>query len=516
MLKLLRKKGVAKKVIWVVAILIIISFGFLGTAYLITDQAVGQYAGKLYGKKVDIEDYNKIYRHVNIQALMRFGDNYQNVRQYLNLDSETWDRLILLKEAKKRKIFAEDAEVVENIEQYAFFQRDNQFDSLLYNDIIKFVFKTTAREFEESVRDSIRLAKLYNEVTTNIAADENEIIEEYRRQNEKVQISYVYLPNESFIPSVTTSDEELQTYYDDNQIEFLLPPTINIEYVKWNFPEEETNDEPQAPSETSETETSKDQDLLENAKDLVRDQAAEMYIALKSEQTFAASADSFGLNRQSTGFFSKEQPDLSIGWSFEDINTLFDLDVGEFTDPIETKDGIIIAVLKEQKESHVPAFEEIQETVQTTLKSKKARQLSKEKSSEHVLTIKEAYAADKIKDFAKIAKNLGFELKQTPIFGRGQYLPTIGISKEFQEAAFTLTEEENISGAVETVNGYCILHLDSNVPADMDHFETKRQEIADGLLAESRNKAISEFLSQLRLKANVVDYISKLREQQNQ
>ena len=52
MLKLLRKKGIAKKVIWFIAIIIIISFGFLGTAYLITDSGSVNDAGKIFGKTI--------------------------------------------------------------------------------------------------------------------------------------------------------------------------------------------------------------------------------------------------------------------------------------------------------------------------------------------------------------------------------------------------------------------------------------------------------------------------------
>jgi len=51
MLKQLRQKGVAKKIIWFIAIIIIISFGFFGTASLLSNQNNTGYAGKIFGKK---------------------------------------------------------------------------------------------------------------------------------------------------------------------------------------------------------------------------------------------------------------------------------------------------------------------------------------------------------------------------------------------------------------------------------------------------------------------------------
>ena len=85
MLKLLRKKGFAKKVIWVVAVIIIISFGFLGTAYLLSDTVGATYAGKIFGKKVPLDDFRDIYRDTEIFAKMRLGDRYYDLQGELNL-----------------------------------------------------------------------------------------------------------------------------------------------------------------------------------------------------------------------------------------------------------------------------------------------------------------------------------------------------------------------------------------------------------------------------------------------
>ena len=51
MLKALRKKGVAKKIIWIVAIVIILCFGF-GTASMLSNSRPESYAGKIAGKKI--------------------------------------------------------------------------------------------------------------------------------------------------------------------------------------------------------------------------------------------------------------------------------------------------------------------------------------------------------------------------------------------------------------------------------------------------------------------------------
>lgn len=103
MLKILRKKGVAKKIIWFIAIVIIISFGFFGTASLLSNQRNTGYAGKIFGKKISFDQFEKVYGHVAIQALIKYGDNFNKIREHLDLESQTWDRLIMLHEAKKER-----------------------------------------------------------------------------------------------------------------------------------------------------------------------------------------------------------------------------------------------------------------------------------------------------------------------------------------------------------------------------------------------------------------------------
>ncbi|MCH8312978.1 MAG: SurA N-terminal domain-containing protein, partial [Nitrospinae bacterium] len=155
MLKLLRKKGVAKKVIWFVAILIIFSFGFLGTAYLITGNNAPGYAGRIFGKKISVEDFSKVYQNARIQAVRKYGYNLNKVAHLLNLEAQTWDLLILLRETKKRKIKIPNNEIVKAIEEDNSFQKNNQFDVLLYNTILRNL-QIRPRDYDENVRDNLK------------------------------------------------------------------------------------------------------------------------------------------------------------------------------------------------------------------------------------------------------------------------------------------------------------------------------------------------------------------------
>ena len=117
MLKIIRKKGFIKKVLWILTFVIIISFGFWGTtARVNTPNGRLDYAGKIFGKKVSFEQFEETQRHARHQALLRYGEEFFKISPFLNLEEEAWNRLILAYEAQKQRLKVTDREVVESIE----------------------------------------------------------------------------------------------------------------------------------------------------------------------------------------------------------------------------------------------------------------------------------------------------------------------------------------------------------------------------------------------------------------
>ena len=141
---------------------------------------------------------------------------------------------------------------------------------------------------------------------------------------------------------------------------------------------------------------------------------------------------------------------------------------------------------------------------------KKSKEIAQEKAAEYLDLLKEEMSKTKVKDFPKAAKALNLEIIQTPLFNRGQYLPQIGISREFQEAAFQLTEENKISDVVDVDKGYSILHLDSYEAADTGEFAKAKEELGSELYGERTNTVFGAYLMQLRNKAQLENNIPNL------
>ena len=518
MLKQLRHKGVAKKIIWFVVIIIIISFGFLGTAYLFTDSGGINVAGKIFGKNIKIDKFQRVSQLTRINALIRYGEKFSEIQPFLNLDNETWDRLILMHDVKRKKIQVKDGEVIKSIEQNPLFLRNGQFDQLLYNDILRYSFKIRARNFEESTRDSIKFAKLYQMVTNKIQIDEEEIKHSFKQLNEKIQVSYILISPDNYIDENMFNDEAAKQYYEVNKSNFNEPESVNVQYISLEYPslpEINEDENVQAEEQTIKQKTSELAEIKSQQK-AIKEKAQAIAEELSNNTDIAKVSEQFEVEFKESGFFSAQNPNLDLGFSFEILQEIFTLAENQVSAPFESSNKLHIIKVKEKKESHIPDYETAKKAIKKAFLREAAKEITKDKAKEYLKQIKNELDKTMIKDFVKASKLFNLDLHQTPFFSRGQYLPDIGISKEFQDTAFTLNEDNKISDVIEISTGYCVLHLDSYEPADEKSYAEQKENIQSNLLNQKRNQVFNKYHSRLKLEANLLDNVSKLREQSNQ
>ncbi len=519
MLKIFRNKELKKKVIWVVAIIIILSFGVFGTAYLLTGSEADQFAGKIFHKRVSLNDFRDAYRNVEIQSLMQYGDKYHQLKPFLNLESRTWDRLILLHEADRRKIKVYDDMVIRSIQENQNFQRNGRFDSIMYEQVLKYL-RVNPRDFEEGIRENLKMQLLYDQATADVDVSEEDIIAEYQRRNQKVQVSYVLVTPEAYKDEAMFDEAGAREHYDNNPPAFMIPAAINVEYVLLPFPEEKEDDfetklsldnEP-ADDLTDPLDGEEDDD---GAKQAVRDRSDEIYTETLINPNLREVAAANSLEVKETGFFSIEQPDMSLGWPFEMYKEIFQLTTNTIPEPFETPAGMVLVNVTERRDAYIPNYEEVRDKVKDSYLLEKAKGVAATKTQEALEKIKAGFEQSEAADFAQLAKDLGLDLYQSPRFNRGQYLPVIGISKDFENAAFSLTTEEPLSDVIEHSKGFAILHLDDKTPADPDKLPEQKAAIEQALLEERKNQAFTEFMTGLRVESNLDSNLARRQEQQN-
>ena len=139
-----------------------------------------------------------------------------------------------------------------------------------------------------------------------------------------------------------------------------------------------------------------------------------------------------------TGFFSIDMPIPQIGWSTEILRILPKLKpkASAWPEPIQvdTKDAYFIK-LKEEKQSHIPPFDDVKDKVDKSLGEHKANQIAREK----LAACRDETEAS---DFTKAAKKCNLETGETELFKRRSYVKGLGDSDSFFEAVQDLKEDE--------------------------------------------------------------------------
>lgn len=499
MLKILRRKGVSKVILWFLAGIIILAFGVFGSVYQGDSPSVKQakYAGRAFGQKVLTTDFQNQLKQTIIMDRINYGNTYEKIKHLLDQDriQRTWVRLLLLKEAEKRNIIISNEDLIKAIMAYPKFQISDKFNELYYNDILKNYLRINARDFEECFRDKLKIDNIMAQETASISITEEETREVYQQYNEKVQVSYIFFANEDFKNQIPTDNEAIKKYYQDHKDEFATPPMINVEFLRFNFPQ---------PTQTSENQ--ENASISEEDKDKTWRQAYDARQELKTNPDFAAVASKNNIIVEESGFFSMEQPNLKAGWPFESLQKIFEMKPDDISDLVETSTGYHILHIKESKIAAMPELEEIKDMVTERWKLTQADRLAQTAANETLEKIRTASATNP--DFPAIIKENNLELISLPAIDRNEnYLPKLGPAPDFIEKAFALTTENPISEIAQTSKGYCIIHLNGRTEVDMSNFEKEKEKYTNAMLTEKKTKAFNDFLTHLRLKANLESYL---------
>lgn len=532
MLRFLRKKENLKKIMWGLAILIIPAFVLWGSGSAIRSKGLPKYAGEIFGKKVSFRQYDATLRACRNQALLIYGDEFNKIARFLDLDKQTWERLILLYQAKKEKIKVSDEELIGFIKKLPFFQEDGVFSQKRYKTILNYVFRADPRDFEEQIREMLKVGKLKNKVIEKVELSDEEIEKAYKQENEKVKAFYVFVDPQKFKQEIHAGYEELQDYYQNHKMEFLKPEQVNVQYIALYFDqapaeveisEEEIQDYyQQHPEEFSGKDGKENIKPLEEVNTQIREKLLQDKIKQVLEDKIWQISESIGEDLESfeqaakknqlalkeTGFFGPQQAIPEVGLSFEFLNTAFALKVGEISNIIETPKGYFIIRAKEKKESYVPPLDEIKQRVEEAVVHQKSQELAKTQGQKLLGQIKELMQKEEL-SFLKATEKLSLTVKETEEFTGSSYISGIGQSATFARAAFALGVGE-VSELIAIPNGYCILSLQEIIPIEDEKFAQEKEEFTKKLLAKRQEMSFSIWLTKLKQRANLVNNIEKL------
>jgi hypothetical protein len=199
-----------RRILWGLILIIVPSFSFFGAMYYIQNRTQGS-VGTIGKRRISGQDFNRYLRMAELSyAISEMGKRQTQKNDYNTHAQKAWEYLMLVWKADQEKIKADDAETADFIQKMFF--GNKPFNRDQYDRIVTRGLRFEVTEFEQCVRDFVRIGKLYKKYLKP-QISENEVQELYRRQNKKLKLSYLTFTAEkdatAFIKGLSISSPDM-------------------------------------------------------------------------------------------------------------------------------------------------------------------------------------------------------------------------------------------------------------------------------------------------------------------
>lgn len=368
-------------------------------------------------------------------------------------------------------------------------------------------------QFESTIRKQLLISKLRSLVVEGIVVSPQDVVDEFRRKNDKVKIEYVAISPAKYLSQVVVKPEEIQDYFGKNRTGFQVPEKRSVQVV--------IVDE----AKISQSVTVPDSELrqaYETDKDAYRtpERVHVRHILLKT--TGKPKEEAAGLRaraeellkqiRQGADFSilagkNSEDPASAVkggdlDWigrgqtvkAFEDA--AFTLKPKEISSVITTEYGFHILQVLEKQEARLRPFEEV--------KAQLAEGRKKQLVFDRMQTLSDQARAALGKDpqaAEKVARDLSLELVKADKIGASDPIPIVGVNRDLEDAIASLRKGE-VSPVIQVAQEKLAVAVVTEVfPAHPAELAEVEGQIRQRLTAERAGQMVEELAREILGKA---------------
>lgn len=435
------------------------------------------------------------------------------------------DQALLQEEGDRLQLDVSGKELIEAISRIQAFQENGVFSKERYLQVLAYQ-RMDSDQFEAMQRNELINNKVREHLQTGVSVSDADVEEEFRKNNEKINLNFVSLTPASFEKKVKVSDEALEAYFTEQQETFRIPEMVALRYLQFEpqrYLEEVTFEENELERfhrrhldqfeilervKASHILIKVDENTDEQTRAKKRALAEKLLEEAKSGNDFAELArvnsddKASAVKGGSLGYFTRG----SMVKPFEDA--AFSMQPGDISELVETAFGYHIIKVTEYTEPGVRSLEDAMDEVKEGLRAEKAKQLAFEKAMD-------AYNINrKTGDLDAAAKSNELGLKESGAFARDGYIDGIGRNQGIINAALLL-EENTLAKPVNTDDGVILFGLKERIASHIPEFAKVKEMVTAAYRAvESTTlaKAAAEKLvADLRDKGNLTKLAKKAK-----
>jgi peptidyl-prolyl cis-trans isomerase D len=378
--------------------------------------------------------------------------------------------------------------------------------------------RMTAEDFERIQRDRLLISEMSNLIRLNSGrVSEEEALENYRFENERMNLQFVKVGPETFKGQVAVNEIEEKDYYQKHQEEFRIPTSIQVQYLVFRpsdyegkaqvTPEEikryydVQKDRLKVPKRVRAREIliKVEADDPANKIEEKKKRAEEILEKAKKTKDFAALAKQY--SESATASKGGELGWVQTGALESSLQgPLFSLKGGETSELLKGMAGFYILKAEEVVDEKQRSLEEVKDQIAQGLKREKGKAEASRKADDAF------YSMFRNRDLEGYSKEKGISLQTTGFFKEGDEIPELGRNETFQSSALALKVGE-ISPVVSLPPNFYILKLvnkkDSRIPPQDEVKEEVTRKVITTKAEEKARQLAEDLLNQIRTGKNI-------------
>jgi peptidyl-prolyl cis-trans isomerase D len=386
-----------------------------------------------------------------------------------------------------------------------------------YDNFVTQNFDMSVPAFETLLKQELLIRKLTAAVGGSVTVSDQDIAEQYKRENTKVKFNYAVLTLDNIQKQINPTDAQLRSYFDSHKAAYTnaIPEkrTARYIYIDQAKLQQEANITPQ-----------EIQAYYNQHRDEYRvpDQVEVRHILIKTPEAVngkvdqqavdaaRAKAESILKQVQAGGNFAELAKKYSddpgskdkggdLGWiqrgrtvpEFE--HAAFSLKKGETSGLVRTMFGFHIIHIDDKQEAHVKSLDEVKSQIVPILAAQKV-------SGELQNLANRVTSAARTKGLEAAAKDNNLEVLSAGPFTRNDSVPGIGAAPEFMSAVFG----SNVNAppeAVQLPGGVAVYQVTGSQPARTPTFEEIRARVEQDYKADQARQLLAQKTEELADKA---------------
>ncbi len=461
MLKLLRQQKTKKRIYLVLALIVIPSFVITGAVLFVPgEKGIPTVLGRVDKESITLQEYLDSYRAVQRQMMMVYGDQFAQMRRFMDLKAQAWDRLLLLHDARQKKIRTSDKEVVAWVESQEAFQRNGAFDLNSYKGIVSGL-GTSTKDFENEIRQMLTLRKLVERLSAEARVSDEELKDLYARRHSGRDLRLALIERGPADAAAPVTEKQLADLYEMTQGRLTDPERIRLRYLRVSSAEAETKK------------------AVLDARDVPLEELAAQH----------------GLETKETPLFSKNDAVPDLGNAPEVLFQAFALESDRDSEWIRTGSGDAFKVKVIERRAERPlTLEESKDTLRKLILENEAQMAARERAKALLAKIQGPGG-----DFEKTLAAEKIEVRSVEGRKTGEPLGSAApLSPEAEEAIASLKTGET-GGPFDTAGGAALLvQAVKDRPVDETAFAKDREDFRRGVLNERADGEVDKVLKELR------------------